>query len=80
MELHPLHVALLLMNISKQIKISTNEIVWICLYCPEKGTTDDIQTLILFNSYMDDIVYTVKGNAISLHKNVQFTLETLNEK
>ena len=61
------------------------EIVWICSYCAEKGRKEDILELKLFKRYVDDIVCTVKGNPLdylenanSLHKNLQFTLETPN--
>ena len=61
------------------------EIVWICSYCAEKGRKQDTLELKLFKRYMDDIVCTVKGNPLdyleyanSLHKNLQFTLETPN--
>ena len=59
------------------------DIVWICFYCAEKGTKEETHEKKLFKRYVDDIVCTVKGNpldyleyAISLHKNLQFTLET----
>ena len=58
------------------------EIVWICSYCAE-GRKEDTLELKLFKRYVDDIVCTVKGNSLdylgyanSLHKNLQFTLET----
>ena len=61
------------------------KIVWICSYCPEKGRKEDTLELKLFKRYVDDIVCTVNGNpldyleyAYSLHKNLQFTLETPN--
>ena len=61
------------------------EIVWICSYCTEKGSKEDTVVLKLFKRYVDDIVCTVKGNPLdyleyanSLHKNLQFTLETPN--
>ena len=61
------------------------EIVWICSYCAEKGRKEDTLELKLFKVYVDDIVCTVKGNPLdyleyanSLHKNLQFTLETPN--
>ena len=59
------------------------EIVWICSYCTEKGRKEDTLELKLFKRYVDDIECTVKGNPLiyleyanSLHKNLQFTLET----
>ena len=61
------------------------EIVWICSYCAEEGRKEDTLELKLFKRYVDDIVCTVKGNPLdyleyanSLHKNLQFTLETPN--
>ena len=61
------------------------KIVWICSYCAEKGRKVDTLELKLFEMYVDDIVCTVKGShldyleyANSLHKNLQFTLETPN--
>ena len=61
------------------------EIVWICSYCAEKGRKEDTLELKLFKRYVDDIVCTVKGNPLdyleyanSLHKNLQFILETPN--
>ena len=52
------------------------DIVWICSYCAEKGTKEDIKELKLFKRYVEDIVCAVKGNpldyhefAYSLHKN-----------
>ena len=61
------------------------EIVWICSYCEEKSRKEDRLELKLFKRYVDDIVCTVKGNTLdyleyakSLHKNLQFTLETPN--
>ena len=61
------------------------KIVWICSYCAEKCRKEDTMELKLFKRYVDDIVSTVKGNPLdyleyanSLHKNLQFTLETPN--
>ena len=61
------------------------DIVWICSYCAEKGTKEDTQELKVFKRYVDGIVCTVKGNPLdyleyanSLHKNLQFTLQTPN--
>ena len=61
------------------------DIVWICSYCAEKGRKEDTLELKLFKRYVDDIVCTVKRNPLdyleyanSLHKNLQFTLETPN--
>ena len=61
------------------------DIVWICSNCSEKGTKEDTQELKLFKRYVDDIVFTVKGNPLdylesanSLHMNLQFTLEKPN--
>ena len=62
------------------------ENVWICSFCTEERRKEDTRELKLFKSYVDDIVCTVKGNPLdylefanSLHKNLQFTLETPNE-
>ena len=59
------------------------EIVWICSYCAVKGRKEDTLELKLFKRYVDDIVCTVKGNPLdfleyanSLHKKLQFTLDT----
>ena len=61
------------------------DIVWICSYCAEKGTKEDTQELKLIKRYEDDTVCTINGNPLdyleyanSLHKNLQFTLETPN--
>ena len=61
------------------------EIVWFCSFCVENGTKKDTQDLKLFNRDSNDIVCTVKGKPLenlghtsSLHKNLQFTLETPN--
>ena len=61
------------------------EIVLICSYCVEKGTKEDTLESKLFKRYVDDIVCTDKENPLdylehanSLHKNLQFTLETPN--
>ena len=61
------------------------EIVWISSYFAEKGRKEDTLELKLFKRYVDDIVCTVMGNPLdyleyanSLHKNLQFTLETPN--
>ena len=61
------------------------DIVWICSYCAEKSTKEDTQELKFFKRYVDDIVGIVKGKPLgypehsnSLHKNLQFTLETPN--
>ena len=61
------------------------DIVWICSHCAEKGTKEDTQELKLFKRYVINIVCVVKGNAKdyleqakSLHKNLQFFLETPN--
>ena len=61
------------------------ENVWICSYCTEKGRKEDTLELKFLKRYVDDKVCTVKGNPLdyleyanSLHKNLQFTLETPN--
>ena len=61
------------------------EFVWIGSYCTEKGRKEDTLELKLFKRYVDDIVCTVKGSPLdyleyanSLHKNLQFTLESPN--
>ena len=62
------------------------EIVIICSYFAEKGAIEDTEELKFFlKRYVDDIVYTVKRNPVdylefanSLHKNLQFTLDTPN--
>ena len=61
------------------------EIVWICSYCAEIDRKEDTMELKLFKRYVDDIVCTVKRNPLdyleyanSLHKNLQFTLQTPN--
>ena len=61
------------------------EIVWICSYCTTKCRKEDTLELKLFKRYVDDLVCTVKGKPLdylecanSLHKNLQFTLETPN--
>ena len=61
------------------------DIVWICSYCAEKGTKEDTQELKLIKRYVDDTVCTINGNPLdyleyanSLHKNLQFFLETPN--
>ena len=61
------------------------EVVWICSYCAEKGTTEDTQELNLFMRSIDDRLCNVKGSPLDynefanfLHKNLQFTLETSN--
>ena len=64
---------------------TSQEIVWICSYCAEESRKEDTLELKLFKRYVDDIVCTVKVNPLdyreyanSLHKNLQFTLETPN--
>ena len=54
-------------------------------HCAEKCTVEDTQEFKAFKRYVDDIVCTGKGNpqgyleyVNSLHKNLQFTLETPN--
>ena len=57
--------------------------VWICSYCEGKGTKEDTQEFKLFKRYVNDIVFTVKGNPLdylelanSFHIILKFTLET----
>ena len=61
------------------------ENVWIWSFCAEKGTAKNTLQFKIFKRGMDHIVWTVTGKppdyleyASSLHKNLQFTLETPN--
>ena len=57
------------------------DVVWICTYCSNHPTEGRFE-IKLFKRYVDDIIYTVRGDpdehlkfANSVHNNLQFILE-----
>ena len=61
------------------------DVVWICTYCSNQQTVGRYEEKKLFKRYVDDIIRMVRDDpdeflkfTISLHNNLQFTLEKVN--